>query len=92
MKVSISFAHSCGPNPLPIANKLMIRTPVALFGMFVILWIASAGWAQTTNRITQAVDMERMRVLPNHLPQWASALGGSPDRTKGGAQFLNCRL
>ncbi len=56
---------------------------VALLGsMVTIFCLPALLYAQTTDRVTQAVDPAKVRVLPNHVPAWANTnntLGPLPE-------------
>ena len=70
---SLSYVSARTHNhPGVVLRKLsrLLAIPAMLCGL---LASGVALHAQATNRITQAVDTSKVRVLPNHLPQWANS-------------------
>jgi len=76
MRTSPYFCFSTGVSFERTYLILVLGRMKPLFLSILFAWVLFAGsllCAQSPNRVIQSVDTTVVRVLPNHLPQWANS-------------------
>ena len=63
-----------GGHSLVYKRKASICGVAPLLALFLTVFLAAIPiYAETADRVTQAVDTTKLQVLPNHVPSWANA-------------------